>query len=121
MEVLGSEEWSSTGDLVELNNNNNRGEWISTGDLVEFSRGSHKLWGRLDMSRIIHKGATINTVQVQNKLLSHKDIDDCYVVGLGDVKVGVCRLSADYSQAGSITVQTLTSMLSCRKISNWLR
>ena len=68
-------------------------KWFNTGDLVEFSSGSHQLWGKLNMTLIRHKGATINTVNVEKKILSHKDIDDCYVVGLGDVKVGVCELN----------------------------
>ena len=66
-------------------------KWFNTGDLVEFSGGSHQLWGRLNMTMIRHKGAMINTLNVEKKLLSNKDIDDCYVVGLGDVQVGVCE------------------------------
>ena len=59
--------------------------------VVEFFGGSHRLWGKLNMTKIRHKGTTIDTLNVEKKLLSNKDIDDCYVVGLGDVKVGVCE------------------------------
>lgn len=73
---------------VEFGSNDDE-KWFNTGDLVEFSGGSHQLWGRLNMTMIRHRGATINTLKVQKKLLSNKDIDDCYVVGLGDVQVCV--------------------------------
>ena len=82
---------------VEVTSIKDDEKWFHTGDLVEFSGGSHRLWGKLNMNNIRHKGATIDTVNVEKKLLSNKDIDDCYVVGLGDVKVGVCEL---YLQTG---------------------
>ena len=77
-------------DGVEVTNTDDE-RWFNTGDLVEFSGGTHRLWGKLNMTRIRHKGTTIDTINVEKKLLSNKDIDDCYVVGLGDVKVGVCE------------------------------
>ena len=74
---------------IEDSASNDDEKWFNTGDLVEFSGGSHQLWGRLNMTMIRHRGATINTLNVEKKLLSNKDIDDCYVVGLGDVQVSV--------------------------------
>ena len=64
-------------------------QWFHTGDLVEYSNKSHKLWGKLNMNQIHHKGSIINTVDIEKKILSNKDIDDCYVLGLGDRKVNV--------------------------------
>ena len=46
------------------------------------------MWGKLNMFSVTHKGESVNTVEVEKKLLGHKDIDDCYVLGLGDIKVG---------------------------------
>ena len=62
-------------------------EWFYTSDLVEFSHGKYSLWGKLNVYNI-HIGDTlVNTVNVEKIILSNKDIDDCYVVGLGDVEV----------------------------------
>ena len=64
-------------------------EWFYTGDLVEFSNGKYSLWGKLNVDNI-HIGDTlVNTVKVEKIILSNKDIDDCYVVGLGDVEVRI--------------------------------
>ena len=61
--------------------------WFHTGDLVEFADGSHRLWGKLNMYKIFYKNLWVDTLEVEKKILSHKDIDDCYVLGLGDIKV----------------------------------
>lgn len=60
--------------------------WFHTGDLVEFADGSHRLWGKLNMYKIFYKNSWVDTLEVEKKILSHKDIDDCYVLGLGDIK-----------------------------------
>eukprot|EP00091_Calanus_sinicus_P009471 TRINITY_DN2214_c0_g1_i5.p1 TRINITY_DN2214_c0_g1~~TRINITY_DN2214_c0_g1_i5.p1 ORF type:complete len:110 (-),score=40.93 TRINITY_DN2214_c0_g1_i5:62-391(-) len=38
------------------------------------------------MTNINHKGKQVNAANIEKKILSHKDIDDCYVVGIGDVQ-----------------------------------
>ena len=40
------------------------------------------------MVTINHKGNWVNASKIEKKLLSHKDIEDCYVVALGDIQVG---------------------------------
>lgn len=69
----------------------NKGEgeedWFYTGDLVEFSNGKYLLWGKLNVYNIQIGDTLVNTVNVEKIILSNKDIDDCYVVGLGDVEV----------------------------------
>jgi len=60
--------------------------WFNTGDIVQFSKGCYKVWGRLNMTNINHKGKLVKAAGIEKKLLSHKDIDDCYVVGIGDVQ-----------------------------------
>lgn len=60
--------------------------WITTGDIVQYSKGCYKVWGRLNMTNINHKGKQVNAANIEKKVLSHKDIDDCYVVGIGDVQ-----------------------------------
>lgn len=86
-------------------------KWFNTGDLVEFSGGSHQLWGRLNMTMIRHRGAIINTLNVEKKLLSNKDIDDCYVVGLGDVQ--------EYQQLAAVIVLTKTKKVNIDSILEW--
>lgn len=95
---------------VEFGSNDDE-KWFNTGDLVEFSGGSHQLWGRLNMTMIRHRGATINTLKVQKKLLSNKDIDDCYVVGLGDVQ--------EYQQLAAVIVLTKTKKVNIDSILEW--
>jgi len=60
--------------------------WFNTGDIVQYSKGCYKVWGRLNMVTINHKGNWVNASKIEKKLLSHKDIEDCYVVALGDIQ-----------------------------------
>jgi len=60
--------------------------WFNTGDIVQYSKGCYKVWGRLNMANINHKGKMVNASSIEKKVLSHKDIDDCYVVGIGDIQ-----------------------------------
>jgi len=60
--------------------------WFNTGDIVQYSKGCYKVWGRLNMANINHKGKMVNAASIEKKVLSHKDIDDCYVVGIGDIQ-----------------------------------
>eukprot|EP00092_Neocalanus_flemingeri_P022261 GFUD01024140.1.p1 GENE.GFUD01024140.1~~GFUD01024140.1.p1 ORF type:complete len:636 (+),score=166.22 GFUD01024140.1:685-2592(+) len=60
--------------------------WFNTGDIVQYTKGCYKVWGRLNMTNINHKGKLVNAANIEKKILSHKDIDDCYVVGIGDVQ-----------------------------------
>jgi len=60
--------------------------WFNTGDIVQYSKGCYKMWGRLNCTNINHKGKLVNAANIEKKLLSHKDIEDCYVVGIGDVQ-----------------------------------
>jgi len=60
--------------------------WFNTGDIMQYTKGCYKVWGRLNMSNINHKGKMVNAANIEKKVLSHKDIDDCYVVGIGDVQ-----------------------------------
>lgn len=53
--------------------------WFNTGDIVQYSKGCYKVWGRLNMTNINHKGKLVNATNIEKKVLSHKDIDDCYV------------------------------------------
>jgi len=86
-------------------------QWFHTGDLVEFSNNSHKLWGKLNMNQIYHKGSIINTVDIEKKILSNKDIDDCYVLGLGDRK--------ENQQLAAILVLTKTKKVNIDNILEW--
>ena len=61
--------------------------WFNTDDLVQYSRGCYKIWGRLNIKIINHKGTLVDTVKVEKKVLSNKDVEDCYVLGLGDIQV----------------------------------
>jgi len=97
-------------DGAEVTNTDDE-KWFNTGDLVEFSGGSHRLWGKLNMTKIRHKGATIDTLNVEKKLLSNKDIDDCYVVGLGDVK--------ENQQLAALIVLTKTKKVNIDSILEW--
>ena len=65
--------------------------WFNTGDIVQYSKGCYKVWGRLNMANINHKGKMVNASSIEKKVLSHKDIDDCYVVGIGDIQVGTFK------------------------------
>lgn len=60
--------------------------WFNTGDLVQYSKGCYKIWGKLNMKNINHKGTLVDAVKVEKKLLSNKDVEDCYVLGLGDIQ-----------------------------------
>jgi malonyl-CoA/methylmalonyl-CoA synthetase len=60
--------------------------WFNTGDIVQYSKGCYKVWGRLNMANINHKGKMVNAASIEKRVLSHKDIDDCYVVGIGDIQ-----------------------------------
>merc|ERR1719244_475887 len=60
--------------------------WFDTGDIVQYHKGCYKVWGRLNMTNINHKGKMVNAAKIEKKVLSHKDIDDCYVVGIGDIQ-----------------------------------
>jgi len=60
--------------------------WFNTGDIIQFKKGCYKVWGRLNMTNINHKGKLVNAVNIEKNILSNKDIDDCYVVGVGDVQ-----------------------------------
>jgi len=60
--------------------------WFDTGDIVQYRKGCYKVWGRLNMTNINHKGKLVNAAKIEKKVLSHKDIDDCYVVGIGDIQ-----------------------------------
>jgi long-subunit acyl-CoA synthetase (AMP-forming) len=53
--------------------------WFNTGDIVQYTKGCYKVWGRLNMTNINHKGKLVNATNIEKKVLSHKDIDDCYV------------------------------------------
>ena len=44
--------------------------WFNTSDLVEYSNKSHKLWGKLNMNQIFHKGSIIGTVEIQKKIFN---------------------------------------------------
>ena len=61
--------------------------WFNTDDLVQYSRGCYKIWGRLNIKNINHKGALVDAVKVEKKVLSNKDVEDCFVLGLGDIQV----------------------------------
>ena len=54
---------------------------------MEFSNGKYSLWGKLNVYNIQIGDTLVNTVNVEKVILSNKDIDDCHVVGLGDVEV----------------------------------
>lgn len=60
--------------------------WFTTGDIIQYRKGCYKVWGRLNMTNINHKGNLVNAANIEKKILSHKDIDDCCVVGIGDVQ-----------------------------------
>ena len=61
--------------------------WLNTDDLVQYSMGCYKIWGRLNIKNINHKGTLVDAVKVEKKVLSNKDVEDCYVLGLGDIQV----------------------------------
>ena len=61
--------------------------WFNTDDLVQYSRGCYKIWGRLNIKNINHKGTLVDAVKVEKKVLSNKDVEDCFVLGLGDIQV----------------------------------
>jgi len=86
-------------------------QWFYTGDLVEFSEGSHKLWGKLNIYDIKIEESMVNTANVEKLLLSNKDIDDCYVIGLGDVE--------GEQQIAAIICLTQTRKVSLDSILNW--
>ena len=75
------------GELRMRLSNNGEEDWFYTGDLVEFTDGKYSLWGKLNVYNIQIGETLVNTVNVEKIILSNKDIDDCYVVGLGDVEV----------------------------------
>jgi len=60
--------------------------WFNTDDLVQYSKGCYKIWGRLNMKNINHKGTQVDAVKVEKKVLSNKDVEDCHVLGLGDIQ-----------------------------------
>ena len=103
-------------------------EWFYTGDLVEFSNGKYSLWGKLNVDNI-HIGDTlVNTVKVEKIILSNKDIDDCYVVGLGDVEVRIdISIVSSYldvmlqgeQQLAAIIVLTKTRKVNIDNILTW--
>ena len=68
--------------------------WVTTGDIVQYRKGCYKVWGRLNMTNINHKGKQVSAANIEKKVLSHKDIDDCYVVGMGDIQVNCRHTSA---------------------------
>ena len=61
--------------------------WFNTDDLVQYSKGCYKIWGRLNMKNVNHKGTHVDAVKVEKTVLSNKDVEDCYVLGLGDIQV----------------------------------
>lgn len=63
-----------------------RDGWLVTGDIVQVHHSCYRLRGRLGISTINCKGRQVSAAAVEKKLLSCRDIDDCYVVGLGDVQ-----------------------------------
>jgi len=85
--------------------------WFHTGDLVEHSGGGHKLWGKLNMYSVLHKGSLVTTADIEKKILSHKDIEDCYVLGLGDIQ--------GEQQLAAIIVLTKTKKVNVDAILEW--
>jgi len=61
--------------------------WFSTGDIVQYSQGCYKIVGHLISSEISQKGKLVSINEIRKTLLSHDDIDDCYVFGIQDDKV----------------------------------
>lgn len=103
---------SVTGELrMKVQSKGEEEEWFYTGDLVEFSNGKYSLWGKLNVYNIQIGASLVNTVNVEKIILSNKDIDDCYVVGLGDVE-GLQNLAA-------IIVLTKTRKVNLDNILTW--
>jgi len=85
--------------------------WFSTGDIIQYNKGCYKVWGRLNMDNINHKRNLVNATTIEKKVLSNKDIDDCYIVGVGDIQ---CE-----QQIAAIIVLNRNRSVSLESILEW--
>jgi len=85
--------------------------WLNTDDLVQYSKGCYKIWGRLNIKNINHKGTLVDAVKVEKKVLSNKDVEDCYVLGLGDIQ--------DEQKLTAVIVLTQSKKINIDNILEW--
>jgi len=61
-----------------------REDWLDTADIVQVHQGCYRVRGRLGIENFSSRGTKVNLRNVERKLLTCPDIQDCSVVGLGD-------------------------------------
>jgi len=61
-----------------------RENWLDTADIVQVHQGCYRVRGRLGIENFSSRGTKVNLRNVERKLLTCPDIQDCSVVGLGD-------------------------------------
>ncbi len=62
--------------------------WFRTGDMAVLQEGYYKILGRNSVDIIKSGGYKISALEIESKLLHHKNIDECAVVGLPDQEWG---------------------------------
>ncbi|HUF47541.1 MAG TPA: acyl-CoA synthetase [Vicinamibacterales bacterium] len=65
-----------------------RDGWFRTGDTAVVERGAYRLLGRTNVDILKTGGFKVSALEVEDALREHPAIQDCAVVGIGDVEWG---------------------------------
>ncbi len=60
------------------------GGWFTTGDMAVMERGYYRIMGRLSVDIIKSGGYKLSALEIEDVLLTHPQIAECAVVGVGD-------------------------------------